>query len=28
LPEPFVVLAGGIIGLIAYQSIHPAWLLH
>ena len=28
LPEPFVVVAGGIIGLIAYQSIHPAWLLH
>jgi len=28
LPEPFVVLAGGMIGLIAYQSIHPAWLLH
>ena len=28
LPEPFVVVAGGMIGLIAYQSIHPAWLLH
>ena len=28
LPEPIVVLAGGIIGLIAYPAIQPAWVLH
>jgi chromate transporter len=27
LPEPFVVLAGGVIGLVAYQSIKPGWVL-
>ncbi len=28
LPEPFVVLAGGVIGVLTYQHIHPQWLLH
>ncbi len=28
LPEPFVVLAGGAIGLLTYRSIQPQWLLH
>ncbi len=27
LPEPFVVLAGGVIGLLTYQHIQPGWLL-
>ena len=27
LPEPFVVLAGGTIGLLANRQIHPEWLL-
>jgi len=28
LPEPFVVLAGGAIGLLTYRYIQPQWLLH
>ena len=28
LPEPAVIAAGGIIGLLAYQAIRPEWLLH
>ena len=28
LPEPFVVLAGGVIGLLTYRYIQPQWLLH
>jgi chromate transporter len=27
LPEPLVILAGGAIGLLTYQVIHPEWLL-
>ena len=27
LPEPLVVLGGGVLGLLTYQSIHPQWLL-
>jgi chromate transporter len=27
LPEPLVVLGGGVIGLLTYQNIHPYWLL-
>ncbi len=27
LPEPVVILASGIIGLLTYQIIHPQWLL-
>ncbi len=27
LPDPFVVLAGGVIGLVTYQSIKPGWVL-
>lgn len=26
LPEPFVVLAGGLVGLLTYRNIHPEWL--
>jgi chromate transporter len=28
LPEPVVILAGGVTGLIAYQVVRPDWLLH
>jgi len=28
LPEPFIVLAGGAIGLLTYRYIQPQWLLH
>jgi chromate transporter len=28
LPEPFVVLGGGVIGLLTYQHIQPRWLLY
>ncbi len=28
LPEPFVGLSGGVIGLLTYQHILPQWLLH
>ena len=28
LPEPFVVVAGGAIGLLTYRYIQPQWLLH
>jgi len=28
LPEPFVVLAGAVIGLVAYPTLQPTWLLH
>jgi chromate transporter len=28
LPEPVVVLAGALIGLVAYPILQPAWLLH
>lgn len=27
LPEPYVIIACGIIGLLTYQSIHPLWLM-
>jgi chromate transporter len=27
LPEPFVVLSGGLIGLLAYQHLKPEWVL-
>jgi chromate transporter len=27
LPEPFVVLAGGLIGLLTYQHVKPEWVL-
>jgi chromate transporter len=27
IPEPFVVLAGGVIGLLTYQQIKPEWVL-
>jgi chromate transporter len=27
LPEPFVVLAGGLVGLLTYRNIQPEWLL-
>ena len=28
LPEPLVILAGGMVGLLTYQTIRPEWLLH
>ena len=28
LPEPFVILAGGAVGLLSYRYIQPQWLLH
>jgi chromate transporter len=28
IPEPLVVLAGGMIGLVTYQVARPEWLLH
>ncbi len=28
VPEPIVILAGGIVGLVAYQAMRPGWLLH
>jgi chromate transporter len=28
LPEPSVILAGGAIGLLAYQVLQPRWLMH
>jgi chromate transporter len=28
LPEPLVILAGGGIGLLAYQTLQPRWLMH
>jgi chromate transporter len=28
LPEPVVILAGGVIGLLAYQALRPQWLMH
>jgi chromate transporter len=27
IPEPVVIALGGVIGLAAYQAMHPAWLL-
>ena len=27
LPEPLVILAGGVIGLLAYQALRPQWLM-
>ena len=28
LPEPVVILAGGVIGLLSYQALQPQWLMH
>lgn len=27
LPEPLVILGGGIVGLLGYQSLQPQWLI-
>jgi chromate transporter len=27
LPEPVVILAGGVIGLLAYRALQPRWLI-
>jgi chromate transporter len=27
LPEPVVILAGGVVGLLAYQALQPRWLM-
>jgi chromate transporter len=27
LPEPVVILAGGVVGLLAYQTLQPRWLM-
>jgi len=28
LPEPVAILAGGVIGLLSYQTLQPRWLMH